>query len=318
MGEDERVLLLSRVLAASAPGVRIGIGDDAAVLDLGDERLVWTVDEQVEDVHFRRNLLSLEDIGWRSLMSAASDVCAMGAQPWCVLAALVLPRSITDDDLERLASGQAEAARVLEAPVVGGNLSRGERLSIATTVLGKLHKGEAPITRSGARAGDAVWLVGSVGLAAAGLAALEMGAESPDAVLAWRRPLARSAAGRTMQGRAHAAIDISDGLGRDLGRIATMSNVALIIDADQLMEACADLTTAAGLIGRDPLQLALGGGEDYAIACTSAEPIEGFRRIGEVTPGDGVHLRKDGGMRPVDALGWDHFEKGPLRGPSGG
>src|SRR5258708_25307038 len=119
-------------------------------------------------------------------MSAASDVCAMGAEPWCALAAIVLPPAITDEDLERLARGQAEAARVLEAPVVGGNLSRGERLSIATTVLGKVGKGEAPITRGGARPGDGVWLAGSVGVAAAGLAALEMAVDSPDAVLAWR------------------------------------------------------------------------------------------------------------------------------------
>lgn len=309
MGEDERVALLSRVLAQSAPGVRIGIGDDATVLELEGTQLVWTVDEQVEDVHFRRNLLPLEDIGWRSLMSAASDVCAMGAEPWCALAALVLPRSITDDELERLARGQAEAARVLEAPVVGGNLSRGERLSIATTVLGKIRQGEGPITRSGARAGDALWLAGSVGLAAAGLIALEMGAESPEAVLAWRRPLARVVAGRAMQGRAHAAIDVSDGLARDLGRIATASNVALIVDADALMAGCKGLDMAAALVGRDRLELALGGGEDYAIACTSAEPIEGFRRIGEVTPGEGVHLRQDGGMRPIGPLGWDHFER---------
>jgi thiamine-monophosphate kinase len=302
--EDERVALLSRILAQKADGVRVGIGDDAAVLE---PNLVWTIDEQVEDVHFRRDLLSLEDIGWRSLMSAASDVCAMGAEPWCALAALVLPNSFSDEDLERLARGQSEAARVLGAPVAGGNLSRGEKLSIATTVLGRLRSGDRAILRSGALPNDGIWLAGSVGFAAAGFRALEMGAESHEAIAAWRRPLARAAAGRAMQGRAHAAIDISDGLAMDLGRMATASNVAIVIDAKDLVEASAGLASAAAAVGIDPIELALAGGEDYALVCASPDPVDGFRRIGEVTRGEGLHLRQDGGMRPIAPRGWDHF-----------
>lgn len=297
--EDERVALLSRILSQSAPGVRVGIGDDAAVLEPG---LVWTIDEQVEGVHFRRDLLSLEDIGWRSLMSAASDVCAMGAEPWCALAALVLPKTFADDDLEKLARGQAEAGRVLGAPIAGGNLSRGDAISIATTVLGKLGADPA-ILRTGAQPNDGLWLAGNVGLAAAGFRALDAKVEAAEAVAAWRRPLARVAAGQAMHGKAHAAIDVSDGLALDLSRMA--SGVAMVIDAAAIVTP--ELAAAAALLGLDPIDLALGGGEDYAIVCTSPEPIAGFRCIGEITRGEGLHLRQDGGMRPIEPHGWDHF-----------
>src|SRR5882724_6500915 len=111
-------------------GVDVGIGDDAAVLESGSAPLVWTVDSAVEGVHFRRAWLSLEDIGWRSLMAAASDLAAMGARPRGILCALVLPPEFSDDDLENLARGQAAAATAIGSAVLGGNLSRGGELSI--------------------------------------------------------------------------------------------------------------------------------------------------------------------------------------------
>src|SRR5580698_2435153 len=158
--------MIARALAAQAPGVRTGIGDDAAVLDSPGGRISWTLDEQVEGVHFRRDLLAWRDVGWRSFMAAASDVAAMGAVAWCALAALVLPDDVDDAALAEIVRGQREAAEEAGAPVVGGNLARGPALSIATTLLGTC---ERAIERGGARPGDGVWLAGRVGLAAAGL-----------------------------------------------------------------------------------------------------------------------------------------------------
>src|SRR5579883_2902466 len=99
MDEEGRIALLSRLLGAApgGAGIEVGIGDDAAVLvpgAVGGERLVWTIDEQVEGTHFRRELLSWRDVGWRSFMAAASDVAAMGARPWCALGAMVLPEDL--------------------------------------------------------------------------------------------------------------------------------------------------------------------------------------------------------------------------------
>lgn len=308
MDERSRIAMLARVLGTGAAGVRVGIGDDAAVLDgASGKQLVWTIDEQVEGVHFRRDLVVDRDIGWRSFMAAASDVAAMGAEPWCALCALVLPDGVDDAALEALAGGQREAAEAVGAPVVGGNLSRGPVLSIATTLLGRC---ERAIERRGAVPGDGVWLAGSVGLASAGLLALKRGLKAPavdEAIVAWRRPRALVAEGRAMARAAHAAVDVSDGLARDAGHVAEASVVCLVLDEEPLL-AQHDLVAAASALGADALDLALHGGEDYALVAASPAPIPGFRRIGEVRPGRGLLLRAPGGERPIEPLGFDHFD----------
>jgi thiamine-monophosphate kinase len=307
MDERARIALLARVLGAGAAGVRVGIGDDAAVLEARDgKQLVWTIDEQVEGVHFRRDLVSDRDIGWRSFMAATSDVAAMGAEPWCALCALVMPDAVDDAMLESLASGQREAADAVGAPIIGGNLSRGHALSITTTLLGRC---ERAVERRGALPGDGVWLAGTVGLASAGLLALKRGAQASEvdaAVAAWRRPRALVAMGRSMAGLAHAAIDVSDGLARDAGHVGEASGVCVVLEQEPLL-AQHDLVAAAGALGVDPLDLALHGGEDYALVAASPGPIAGFRRIGEVRPGRGLLLRTSSGERPIEPLGFDHF-----------
>jgi thiamine-monophosphate kinase len=316
MNERERIAMLASTLGSGVVqagiDVEVGIGDDAAVLasSHAKARLVWTIDEQVEGVHFRRDLVSWRDIGWRSFMAAASDVAAMGAVPWCALSALVIPDDVGEAALEDIARGQSAAAEAVAAPVVGGNLSRGpsERgLSIATTLLGTC---DQAIVRSGARAGDGVWLAGSVGLAAAGLKALKRGlAENGQlgpSIAAWRTPHALVAAGRMMAAVAHAAIDVSDGLARDAGHVAAASGVCVVLDEAALL-ADAMLVAAAAAIGERALDLALHGGEDYALVAASSVPIPGFRWIGEVRDGQGLVLRSADGERPIEPLGFDHF-----------
>jgi thiamine-monophosphate kinase len=331
VNEAGRLAMLARVLSGSSAGaavgspggIEVGIGDDAAVLALGDRRLVWTVDEQVEGTHFRRDLASWHDIGWRSFMAAASDVAAMGAEPWCALSALVLPDDVDDAALEELARGQRAAAVEAGAPVVGGNLARGPALSIATTLLGTC---ERAILRRGALAGDGLWMAGRVGLAAAGLRALGAGANGGKgaaaleagkgggaaleaAVEAWRRPRALVAEGRAMGRVAHAAVDVSDGLACDVGHMADASAVGAVLDEDALL-ADDGLAGAASALGVEAIDLVLYGGEDYALVVASPVPIDGFRRIGEVTAGRGVALRSSNGERPIEPRGFDHFTSG--------
>ena len=157
----------------------------------------------------------------------------------------------------------------IDAPVVGGNLSRGPSLSIATTLLGKC---ERAVERSGARAGDGVWMAGRVGLAAAGMKALERGladgAWVAAAVEAWRRPRALVTEGARMAGVAHAAIDVSDGLARDAGHMAEASGVALVLD-EALLLADEELAAAARALDQRAIDLALYGGEDYALVAAS-------------------------------------------------
>jgi len=279
LNEREKIDRIAALLGAG--GARIGIGDDAAVIDHAGGPLVLTVDEQVEGTHFERALLSFEDVGYRATMAAASDLAAMGARPLAALAAWVLPKDFADSDVEAIARGQRQACDEIGAKVVGGNLARGPVVSIATTWIGSC---ESPITRAGAKPGDAVWLCGAVGLAAAGLRALKAGTPAPEEMIrAWRRPRARIAEGLRMSQIASACIDVSDGLASDAGHVARASKVRIRFECD---------------FGDD----ALFGGEDYALLCTSSAPIEGFTRVGVVEIGEGVFV----GARRIEG-GFDHF-----------
>jgi len=310
--ERARIAMLRRIHSACSPGVDVGIGDDAAVLRPADirplqPRLVWTIDEQVEGTHFERGLVSWAEIGWRSFMAAASDMAAMGAQPWCALCALVLPAEVDDASFEEILQGQRDAASAVGAPVVGGNLARGPVLSLATTLLGACAKA---VERRGAVAGDGLWMAGRVGLAAAGLRALERGKrEDPllaEALAMWRRPRALVQEGKAMAGIAHAAIDVSDGLACDAGHLGDASSVQIVIDARALAED-EGLARAARALGEEAMHLALYGGEDYALVAASEAPLSGFRRIGELRKGEGVMLRTPAGERRIDAVGFDHL-----------
>ena len=315
MSELSRLERLKRFFSRTPlpPGVTIGIGDDAAVLAPGGAALVWTVDAAVEGVHFRRDWMSLEDIGFRSLMAAASDLAAMGARPRGVLSALILPADFGDADLDRLTHGQAEAAAALDTAVVGGNLARGTELSVTTTVLGAAAK---PLLRGGAKAGDVVAVAGPLGLAAAGIEALQRGqggTSFESALIACRRPRALIDEGVAAASRAHAAIDVSDGLALDASRLAVESGVGIVLEAGAVRAAGgAELLAAASALSLDPLELALYGGDDYALlmAFAPGELEPPFRAIGTCTAGDGiVLLGSDGVRRKLEPRGYDHFRR---------
>jgi len=292
-------------------GIVVGIGDDAAVVAPGETSLVWTVDAVVEGVHFRREWMSMEDIGWRSLMAAASDLAAMGARPRGVLSALILPTDVEDNDLDRLASGQAQAAAALGTAVVGGNLSRGAQLSITTSVLGEAR---APLLRRGALPGDVVALCGSPGLAGAGLEAARRGLASENlstALAAFRRPRARIEEGLAAAPHAHAAIDLSDGLVLDASRLAAEGQIGIVLEQELVVFAAGpDVAAAAAELALDPLELALYGGEDYALlaAFVRDDVPAPFVVIGSCVAEPGVFLQMaKGARRKLEPRGFDHF-----------
>jgi thiamine-monophosphate kinase len=315
LSEQSRLERLRHLFAGTepSPGVTVSIGDDAAVLAPSGDPLVWTVDAAVEGVHFRRDWMSLEDVGFRSLMAAASDLAAMGAHPRGVLSALILPADFGDDDLDALARGQREAATALGTAVIGGNLARGAELSVTTTALGAT---ATPILRRGARPGDTIAMAGTVGLARAGLEGLRRGmtdlALAP-ALAAYRRPRALIVEGLQAAPHARAAIDVSDGLALDVSRLAAESDVAIVLDADKVRAAGGtELREAALLLALPALDLALHGGDDYALVMAFAPGTlpTPFRAIGACSPGRGVTLREsDGTARPIDPRGFDHFAR---------
>ncbi|MBI5531763.1 MAG: thiamine-phosphate kinase [Deltaproteobacteria bacterium] len=311
--EFERISSLNAIFGAPPAAVSLGIGDDAAIIDLGAlephaGHLVWTIDACVEGVHFRREWLGWEDVGWRSLMAAASDLAAMAATPIGVLCAVALPDDVGDEALEAIARGQAAAAASLSTAIVGGNLSRGSELSISTTLLGACGRA---VPRTGAQPGDLLILAGPVGLAAAGVRLLQQAVhhDEPDAsaaVQAWRRPIARIADGVRLGAIATAQIDISDGLAQDASHIASASRVRIDLDADAIVGS--ELRAVCDRFGLDALQLALSGGEDYAVLATAASVPEGAMVIGRCSAGEGVWV---GGATRVDQLGHDHFRGKP-------
>jgi thiamine-monophosphate kinase len=254
-------------------------------------------------------------------MAAASDLAAMGAEPVAALSSLVLAPAIDDDALDALARGQAAAALAVPAPIVGGNLARGTETSITTTLVGRAAH---PVLRSGACPGDGLWLAGAVGLAAAGLALLVENAhvDHPQIAMclsAWRRPVARIAEGRALAAVAHAAIDVSDGLAHDAAQLAEASGVRIVLDALAIGAHTGDaLAAAAALLGRSALDLALHGGEDYALLAASPTALPGFVKIGTVEAYDGgarLLLATEHGTERLTSRGFDHWPEASSQNP---
>ena len=307
--------LIARIRArvATRADVVLGIGDDAALLAPPPGRqLVVTADTLNDGVHFPRGT-SPADIGWKALAVNLSDLASMGAEPaWCTLS-LSLPQS-DPAWIEGFLDGFLDLAGQHGIALVGGDTTRGP-LSIAVTAMGLVEPGRA-LRRDGARVGDEVWVTGTLGDAAGGLALLD---REPVPALRARldRPTPRVAAGRALAGIATACVDVSDGLLADLGHVCARSHVAARIDVDAL-PASAALREAFGEADRIALQAS--GGDDYELCFTapadagadigavSAQLGLRFTRIGRIVAGEGVH--------PVDAKsqpwssprrGYDHF-----------
>lgn len=294
------------------PAIRLGPGDDAAVIVAPDGRVVATTDLLVEDRHFRRAWSGPYDVGRRAAAQNLADVAAMGAVPTALLVGFAAPPDLPMSWAERLADGLgAECARA-GAAVAGGDVVGSDRLTIAVTALGDLG-GRTAVTRAGARPGDAVAIAGNLGHAAAGFALLEAGHDAPaEAVALYRCPDPPYAEGpRAADLGATAMIDVSDGLLSDLGHVARASGVAIDLDGAALAPADTLRAAAAALGGPDPMEWVLRGGEDHALAAAfpagSATSLPApWRVVGRVRSGapgvtvDGAQVRGSGG--------WDHFK----------
>lgn len=289
-----------------------GVGDDGAVLDVPPgQRLVVSTDTTVEDVHFRRSWLTPEEIGWRATQAALSDLAAMGAAPLGVLLALTVPTTWRVD-LAALAEGIAAATRGQGVPIVGGDVTRGDRLALAITVLGHA---ATPLTRAGARPGDALYVTGRLGGPGAALAAWERGAEPAPADRArFARPMARIAAGQWLRAQgATAAIDLSDGLAGDAAHLAAASDAAIVLELDAVP--CVPGRSVDGaLASGEEYELLVTAPELDAAAFAAAQPNLTLTRIGRVEaassaqPAGSVRGERDG--QPVELPAThDHFAR---------
>lgn len=298
---------LIRALAARWGDIASGLGDDAAVLDVPPgEHLVASSDCSVEDVHFRRAWFTSDEIGYRSAMAALSDLAAMGASPLGMTLVLAFPPE-RRRELEGIADGIAAAARDTHCRIVGGDLSRAAALFCSVTVLGSAGQ---PIRRDGARAGDTVYVTGTLGAPGAALRALAAGAEPPAGTRErFARPRARLAEGRWAAGHgASAMIDISDGLVSDAAHLAAASEVSLTIDLDRLPRSPDVRATDAACSGEE-YELLFTAAPGLASADFEREFALPLRPIGAVhaATGPGSVTFVQEGRRVDLAPGYDHL-----------
>ena len=295
---------LVRTLLAEWGKAAQRIGDDAAILEVpAGERLVVSTDTSVEGVHFRRDWLNSFEIGYRSTAAALSDLAAMAARPLGVLIALTLPDD-NKQDAREIATGIREGASAVMCPIVGGDLSSGKSLSLTITALGSAAR---PLTRSGAKVGQRVYVTGRLGGPAAAVRAWYAGqqpGEAERARFACPVPRIDAAIGLSNRG-ATSGIDISDGLAADLGHIAAASKVAIELDAERIPRF--DGVTSAQ---------AVGSGEEYEIVVTAPsldtrQFTEEFgldlTEIGRVVAGPSGVTLMEGGQRISTPPGFDHF-----------
>lgn len=302
--------LIGRFTAVGGPtsGVPLGPGDDAAIVDAPDSRVVACTDMLVQGRHFRLDWSSPEQVGHKAIAQNAADIFAMGARPTAFLVALGCPANTPASVLERINIGLRAEADSLGAPVVGGDLVQSSEITIAVTALGDLG-GQAAVLRSGARPGDAVAVAGRLGRSAAGLAALLAGRREPAALIGLHcRPRPPYASGiAAARAGATSMIDTSDGLCADLGHVARASGVRIDLDSEALA-APPEMVALAAELGVDPQSWMIGGGEDHALVATfPADAVpDGWAVVGAVLEGDPAVLVD--GREWSGSAGWQSFD----------
>ena len=288
-------------------GVAIGIGDDGAVLiPTPGLHQVQVTDTLVEGVHFPAHL-DPSDIGYRALAVNLSDIAAMGAVPRWMTLALSLPRADAAW-LEAFAGGLFTAAVEFGVTLVGGDTTRSPVLVASVHVTGEIAPGAA-LRRDGAKPGDTIYVTGTVGDAAAGLAGLMAGSPVRELVRRFTRPAARVRYGRALVGHATAAIDVSDGLYGDLGKLLAASGQGAELFLDRLPLSPA---LGANFAVDEQRRFALSGGDDYELCFTAsgAPPDAGIvpvTAIGRVIAGHGIVCRDGDAVVPYADTGYLHF-----------
>jgi thiamine-monophosphate kinase len=328
MGEFDLLAKLRKQLPPLPPRLRLGSGDDAAVTVPGGTTAT-SVDAIVDGVHFRRGEAPPQLIGRKALATALSDLAAMGADAGEAYVALGTPPDMADDEIHALLDGLLELAGETETTLAGGDLTRSPVLTLAVTVVGYAARPDELVPRAGAEADDVLIVTGELGGAAAGRLLLDdpnlAGAVGGDVAERLRArqldPTPRLRSGVALaEAGARAMIDLSDGLAGDAFLVARAAGKALRIDAGSLplAEGVAEVAAAAG---RDPLELAASGGEDYELLAAlppnrlveASARLEqagetGLTRIGKVSSGAGVEIRLPGGGL-LETEGYDHFEE---------
>jgi thiamine-monophosphate kinase len=304
LGEDGLIERIRQRFRTSS--IPVGIGDDAAILDIPPgHSLVYCSDLVVEDTHFARGIHPPDSVGYKAVAVNVSDVGAMGGIPMSFTIAIAAPGSLELAWIDDFYSGIERACRDFDVVLAGGDTSSAESIFVDVSMVGRVRTGRA-VLRSGARPGDQIYVTGTLGASALGLELLRSGKKEHAAIRRHLYPEPRHRLGQAIAGLAHAMIDVSDGLSTDLMHIVRESEVSARIHKDRLPAA-----DGAGEMH------ALHGGEEYELLITAPElplEIEGvpLRCIGEIVPSTAEHriVLVDGATETVlHPQGWDHYRE---------
>lgn len=269
--EAEYLRTLAEIFASNASALRVGIGDDAAVVDVTKNSLALSTDMAVEGVHFRREWSSNFEIGAKVTAANLADIYAMGGKPQYLMVAAAIPADFSIEQLSELARGIADEAAKVGAIVVGGDLTRSPLLTIAISVFGEVVN---PILRGGAKVGDIVAISALPGASSRGFEVLMQG-KNDGATLLHRHPhVEYSKIEELDRTLVHSLTDVSDGLISELQGIASDSHVGIELNSQNLPT---DMHT-------------LHGGEDHVFVGTFTKVPAGWIEVGKVVEGSGVKL----------------------------
>ena len=316
-----------------SPRYPIAIGDDAAIRVCGArEKLIFTADTFVQNVHFNLAYMTFEEVGYKAMVINLSDVAAMAAAPDGALVQVIFPENCGIGeilaDMKKLYKGFNEACKNWDFPIIGGNLSKGPCWMIDITLIGKVEKRARFLLRTGAKDGDGLWVSGCPGEAGAGLAALRtwgrrrVPAQYNSLVMRHVRPCPRIELGLAL-GKApgvHALIDISDGVSKECRTLAYENKLGILLDDEPGCVSCPTRQLAKRL-RKDWRGWYLHGGEDYELLFAAAKAFDPSKliaktgipitRIGTFSRSfKGVCVRRNSGkIAPLKQGGWDHLRK---------
>lgn len=310
--------LIKHYFTRPAQDTDLSVGDDAALIQVkAGHQLAISADMLVEGTHFLANCPAF-DIGWKSLAVNVSDMAAMGANPKWATLAIALPEE-NEDWLAEFSRGFFACAESFSVSLIGGDTTRGP-LNICVQIMGEIPIGSA-LRRDGAKVNDEIWVSGTLGMAALGLASLQgklalNGDEKTQCIRALQRPQARVELGLALRHIAHSAIDISDGLLADLGHILKLSKIGATLDWGAIPKLSTDKSIAAATLQ----ETTLGGGDDYELCFTA--PESAHAQIIEIGKQLNIQLscigvaHQEHGLRVLDGdqpleikkAGYDHFK----------
>ena len=299
----------------TAPTIRkeviCGIGDDAAVIKYGNKFLLLTTDTIFEHDHFSFSYFTPEQIGIKAIESNFSDIAAMGGNPLYALVSLVLKSDSTMLLVDGIYKGMRKRCKKYNVDIIGGDTTHGDANVITITLVGETDKKHLCM-RKDAKPGDLVFVTGLLGASTAGLHLFRKGIKGFKKIKAYHTtPKSRLDVSWKIAGYANAMEDVSDGLASELRNISEQSKCGAIIYPDKVP---IDKQThmAAQACGESALDFALYGGEDFELVYTvskeRSKTAYGYR-VGEITKGNGVYLKKDNRLTKLMKFGYDHFKK---------